>query len=187
MTKKIVTYVKQYIVDTGAPLLIINPTFAAIEIFFSQMSIAASINARIRSLIVVFLGIGILFAKGRDYSRAIFGLSDTSSEFNQSLHDGLYNVLFSSFVGILIYVGSGASLLQGFLATAGSVVLSFFLGPLSGFSIDLFRDLTGLRASGRIPVWIGKLSSPMKLALAFGIVLMTVILTVGVYMLSLFF
>ena len=158
---------KRHIVDSTAILSVANPIFSALETMVIGMSNEISINAKIVGSISAFSGLGSLIAKGRDISRGLFGIDEKTSEKKQGLHDALYNAIINLAIAPLTYLASGErnfkKIAIGTAIAAGTGIVS---GWPIGYSIDAFRDLTGISPSERLPNLVKKQKPRTKLGLA---------------------
>lgn len=91
-------------------------------------------NARLYAAGLTYSGMGWVISRGRDFSRNLFKITDATSEKIQGIHDSIYMVLIAAPISLGLY------------ATAAFNLIS---GPLIGYSIDAYRDLTGLDACCR--------------------------------------
>ena len=146
------------------------------------MSNENSINARLLGAGLVYLGEGGLFAKGMDLSRQFFKIGAETKERMIQLHDAAYSTAFSAVTAPLFYYGAGVrDLKQIALATAAGMGMSFFLGGPMGYSVDVFRDLTGIKESSRIPKIVKRINSKIKKGLVALTVAGSLGLTAGIY------
>ncbi|MEK6760471.1 MAG: L-alanine exporter AlaE [Nanoarchaeota archaeon] len=177
--------IKNYFVDTTGLLLVSIPIAAAVEIFIIGLSISISLESRIKVIALAYLGLGLIYAKGRDFSKKLFKIEKNSSEKIRALHDSFYTVLFNIILSLIIYLSSGANLS---LAANGAVVIaivSFISGPISGYSIDSFRDFTGTKNSDRkMPAFLKNAGSDAKKIISIVIVITAVVATAGIYLIK---
>ncbi len=157
-----------HVVDSTAMLLSTNPLFAVSENIVSEMNDPVAIKARAFASLSVYLGTGSLISGGRDLTRKLFRVTDESSEKKQIWCDIGYNMAFNAVFGPIMYTLSGAELPSIIKGTVMAMAMAPAVGPLLGYSVDLARDLTGLKKSERIPKAIKNLSKLGKISLAVG-------------------
>ena len=164
--KKLYSIGKTHLVDTTAVLASTNPIFALFENVFLGMSDDVSLNARLFASGISYLGMGSAISRGRDLSRKLFKIKDTTSEKIQTIHDAGCLMAFNAGVAPIMYTAAGATPQETLYGTLTAMGLSTVIGPVIGYSIDLGRDLTGIKESKRIPKNISNLSSKVKKGLA---------------------
>ena len=168
--KQVREFFTRHIVDSTAILMAITPIYIFVELVILQIRWDVSLRARLVIIGLTYLGTGILIAKGRDFSKSLFGLNRLGVAEKKILtHDLLYLVAFNAVFGPIVYFLSGASWAELIRATLFAMGLSFFTGPVNGFFIDAVGELTGMRRSDRLPVQILQLGSKQKLLLFFGL------------------
>ena len=171
-----------HVLDSTAIMTESNPIFAASEVVVSGMSYDASLNARLFVTAGTFAGAGWLYGKGRDVWRKTFQVTDQTKERIQQIHDGVYAATFSTLTMPFVYLLSGAKDLKEIaIGTASAVAIGAVNGIPLGYSIDLFRDLTGLQSSARVPKLIQERSLVTKKSLAALLVGTSLGLTATVY------
>jgi len=155
MSKKLSSSIKQHLVDSTAILAESNPLFVALELGVANLSVGASINARLLATATFYGGLGYLFGKGRDISKNHFNITDETSEKIQHLHDSAYGAGFSALLSPPMYAlsqklaGDELDLTKIALATGSAVTLGIINGNPSAYAIDLFRDLSGVKDCNR--------------------------------------
>lgn len=153
---------KLHAVDSTALLVVGLPPLSIGDVV-SGVSNNTSINARVLATGLCYAGIGLLVAGGRDISRRITGIDDSSSEKAQVIHDGAYMTMFNlAYAPALFYAGGSRDLEEIARGTAVAVGISVFLGYPSGFAIDAFRDLFGFKKTDRLPNSVRELGSSTK-------------------------
>jgi hypothetical protein len=176
---------KYHLVDSTSLLAESTPFFAAYEKGLAGMSDQLSINARLFAAGLTYLGgMGYVFAKGRDVYRKFLNITDKSKEKVQTLHDGIYTGLFNSVAAPLIYFACGSRDVKEIaIGTGCAIGLGVVNGPLLGYSVDVFRDLTGLGNCERktYPNFVKKQPSKIKKAIAAGLVAGSLAITSGIY------
>ncbi len=182
--RKVLTGIKHYAVDTTGLLLASTPIYAAMEVFASGMSVATSLEARLKVAQLGYLGMGIAYAKGRDFSKKIFKIDAQAPKWKHIVHDSIYNVSFNIAFVTPIYLSSGANLEQTIKGVAGASALGLVSGPINGYSIDTFRDFAGTKKSTRLPQQIQNIGSKTKKVIAAGLIAATIATTAGVYKLK---
>ncbi len=184
---KIINNLKNHLVDSTAMLAESTPVFAAFETGIAGMSDEVSINARLFATGTTYLGIGYAYAKGRDLSRELFKIKETTKEKIQSLHDAVYSGAFNLFFAPIMYSVSGARDIKEIaIGTAGGIALGLVNGAPMGYAVDLFRDLTGLKDCERpsYPNSLKKQNSKTKKSLAVLFTAGAIALTAGIYALT---
>ena len=140
----------KYLADATAIITVSNPIFALIETVFAGMSDEVSIKSRFYATALNYLGMGWLYANGRALSRKIFHVHDNSNEFVQGLHDILYGSAFAGAMSKILYPLAGE---QDVKKAAFGITASMLCSPviqyLTGYSIDAFEDMTGIKACER--------------------------------------
>lgn len=184
---KIIDNLKYHFIDSTAMLAESTPIFAAFETGLAGMSDEVSINARLFSTGLSYLGMGYAYAKGRDLSRKLFKIKETTKEKIQGLHDSVYLSAFNLVVAPLIYFASGTRDPKEIaIGTASAVTFGLVNGAPMGYAVDLFRDLTGLKNCERpsYPNLLKKQNSKIKKSLAALLTAGAIALTAGVYALT---
>jgi hypothetical protein len=181
--KAVLNGIKHYAVDTTGLLLASTPIYAAMETFVAGMDSVVSMESRLKAAGLGFLGMGVAYAKGRDFSNKIFKMEE-KSEKKKILHDSLYNAGFNIAFAFPVYLSSGASLNEALVGTGGAVALGLVSGPINGYSIDTMRDFFGTKKSKRLPRNIQGFSQKIKYGLVAASIVGAVGLTKGVYELN---
>lgn len=179
--EKIYEFGKTHIVDSTGLLAVTNPIFATFENVFLGMSDEVSLNARLFATGITYAGMGSLFSRGRDLSRKLFNVKDTSKEGIQFVHDTGYAVALNAIVSPIMYATAGADSDEILKGTITAMAMSPLIGYVSGYAIDCFRDLTGIEKSERIPKKITNLTSKKKKGLAGLLVAGLVAANYGIY------
>ena len=180
-------WLKYHVVDGTALLAASNPVYSAFEVGLAGMSDDVSIKARSFATLLTFLGMGTAFSRGRDVSRKLFHITDKTNEAIQYTHDTIYTAAFNLAVAPPIYLASGSRDLKEIaIGTGIAMAFSAVNGPLMGYAVDVFRDLTGLRKSERksYPKFIRKQKPTMKKTLAALLTAGSVAAMVGIYALT---
>ncbi|MDO8508544.1 MAG: hypothetical protein Q7S27_02565 [Nanoarchaeota archaeon] len=187
--KKCEAWTKYTIVPAVAISTVTLPLMAAIE-KLAGFTTEASINAR---KVAFFLGLGgyySLLAKGRDYSQKKFKPT------NIKLHDRLYFGMCGLLSLPAIYLPAKYISQQMGITppdfwshtttTAFSAGVGIFAGNMIGYSIDIFRDLTGIKKSERKlpPPYIKNAKQPIKHMIAASLFSSSIILMAGIYSFS---
>lgn len=185
---KTVDNLKYHVVDSTALLAESTPIFAAFETGLAGMSDDISMNARLFATGLTYLGgMGYAYAKGRDLSRKLFKIKDTTKEKIQGFHDSVYLGAFNLAVAPAIYLASGARDPKEIaIGTASAIALGLVNGAPMGYAVDLFRDLTGLKECERpsYPRLLKRQNSKTKKGLAALLTAGAIALTAGVYSLT---
>jgi len=141
---------KKHLIDTTGLSLVATPIFALIETTKGEMSFLESIYSRAGATATGYLGKAFIYSRGRDIIRNFFNINDKTSEVVQTTTDAIYSGLFNFALGMGIYTFTTNKDL-------GSLVESSFwaglvgtgVGPIGGYVIDVFRDLTGIQKCER--------------------------------------
>ena len=174
---KLADSLKYHIVDSTAALAEATPVFSAFEVGIAGMSNATSINARILAAGIFYAGAGYLFGKGRDLSRKLFKITDQTKERMQQIHDIGYTAAFNFAISPPLYAisqtlaGEDINLKKIAIGTATAVAFGAVNGIALGYTVDVFRDLTGLKECNRqsYPGFIKRQSSKVKKGILAGL------------------
>jgi len=170
----------KHVVDTTALNTTANPLLGSLEVTLFQMTDDNSLDARLFATKWGYLGLAAAFSKGRDVSKNYFNITDESNERDKKAHDAKYAIAFNTVFAPIMYWGEPD--IGKFAAGVGTVMaLSPFLGMVGGYSIDVFRDLTGLENSERVPNLIQKQRPSIKKGLAAFVTAASVAIMVGIY------
>ena len=172
-----------YIVETVAISAETTPFYAAYETFVVNMSNDVSQDARKYGVGILLLGLGTLFQKGRESSENFFRVAQYSS-WARPVHDIAYNAVFSAAVGPALYLISGEKELEKiFLGTVGAAFIGVINGMPIGYTIDVFRDLGGIKTCERpsYPAFLKNASASQKAVCALGLLLASGAFTRGIY------
>jgi hypothetical protein len=176
---------KEHFINSTALLTESTPLFALYEKGIAKMSDEVSINARIFATgLTYFGGMGYFYSKGRDFYRKKLNVTDKTNEGVQFISDAGYTGLFNALAGPAIYFACGSRDLKEIaIGTGCAICLGIANGPLMGYAVDTFRDLTGLNECNRksYPKIIKKQPSKIKKAIAVGLVLASLGATKQVY------
>ena len=182
--RKIGKALAYHIVDTTALNTAANPIIGGLEVTAYGMSEDVSLNARLFASVVGYLGVASLLSRGRDLSRSIFKINDKTKEKVQQIHDGAFIAAFNAFFAPIMYAYSGETdfkkIVYGTLGVIGATAI------LGGYSIDVFRDLTGLKDCERssYPDLIKKNKPSLKKGLAAFLVGASIAINAGIYALT---
>lgn len=181
---KIVNASKQYFVDTTGSLLTSVPIYAAIETFVAGMSVEVSLESRLKIVAARYCGLGIIYAGCRDFSRKIFNVKKEDGESKKLIHDSAYTAMYNIPVAIAAYVSSGANSQQAIAGTMCAFALGLVSGPLTGYNVDVFRDLMETRQSERTPSFIKNIGKFKRKILAASLIAASIFTTAGIYTLK---
>jgi hypothetical protein len=183
LVQKVKANFKDHLASSTAVNVVATPTLALFETYGVGMSDDLSINARLLGIGVVYAGIGYLVSKTRDLSRRLFKIYDTTKEQIQIVHDAAHLVAFNAVTGPFFYLAAGSRDWKEILAgTATVCALSIPMGPAMGYTIDLFKDLTGIKGSKRVPEVIRRQPGKVKKTLFALTTAAALALTAGVYL-----
>ena len=173
---------KYHIVDSTAIISESTPIYASFETFIAGMSNNVSMNTRLLAATSCYAGLGWVYGKGRDASRKLFKIDDKTKERYQQLHDAAYSASFNTVMSPIFYLLAGARDAKEIaIGTLCGTAFGLINGGPMGFAVDAFRDLTGLKASERIPKLVKRQNSKIKKCLAELITAGTIALTSAIY------
>lgn len=175
---KIIDNLKYHVVDSTALLAESSPIFSAFEVGIAGMSDATSMNARMLATGIAYIGVGYLFGKGRDLSRKLFKITDQTKERIQHIHDIGYTAAFNLAISPLMYVisqtlaGEGIDLTKIAIGTAAATAFGAVNGSPMGYTVDVFRDLSGVRECNRpsYPNFLKRQNSKVKKGILIGLI-----------------
>jgi len=177
-------FLGQHIVDTTSSFASTLPLFVFMENVVLGMPDAVSMKARGTVLLLNYAFMGSVYSRGRDLSRRVFKVTQESLARTQAIHDTGYLMGFCAAMSPALYWFSGASTKENIGATILALATAPFIGPISGYSIDAFRDLTGIEPSSRLPEKVRTLSSRTKALVAAGIIAVSLCLSGSIYYLT---
>lgn len=149
---KVADNLKSHFVDSTAIMTESTPLYAAFETFIAGMSPQISLNTRLISAASAYCGLGWVYAKGRDLSRRLFHIDETTKERTQLRHDTAYNAAFNFALSPIFYLAAGARDPKEIaIGTACGLAFGAVNGAPMGLAVDAFRDFTGVRPNDRIP------------------------------------
>ena len=174
--------IKSYVIENTGLLLASTPIGALNDMVFG-VSISKSLESKLKVIGGAYLGLGFIYVKGRDFSRKMFKMNKEGvSEKKKFAHDAIYNVCWSVPFSLAIYLSSGVDFETAKNVTISANIISFFSGPITGYTIDMFRDFAGFKKSDRkIPLVLKNTSKKTKKVLATGMLAASILLTAGVY------
>jgi len=184
ISKRIGKGIETHLVDTAVLNAVANPIFSALEVTAYGMTDDVSLNARLFAGAVGYLGAASLFSKGRELSRYIFNIKQDTKEKVQKVHDRRYMAAFNAVFAPIMYSISGEENQWKILfGTLGAVGVGIAFGGFFGYSIDAFRDLTGLEECRRksYPKKIKNLKPSLKMGLAALLVSGSLAINAGIY------
>lgn len=170
-------------IDVTGGFLVVNPISAVRETFIAGMDISVSLEARLKYMQLFYAGIGITYYKGRDYFKNKLNINKKSNKV-KILFDGAYTSTFNLICGTSIYLSNGSSTKETLTGTLTNVVTGLFMGPLIGYSADVFRDLVGTKTFDKLPTCLNTKNKNLKKLYAAGLVGSSVLATSGVYTLK---
>lgn len=187
MNKKLKQELKRHLVDSTAMQAAITPPIAAMEVGLAGMANDVSLNARLIGTGLVYVGLGSLFAKGRDLSRKVFKVTKKSSEKIKQIHDMAYASAYCLVIAPPLYYVSGERDIKKIaVGTLMQITGGAAIGGLVGYSVDAFRDLIGIEDSERLPELIRNQDGRVKKGLAALAVAGAIGATAGIYTLNSF-
>jgi len=170
-------------VNSLAQLSLATPIFALYETTVANMTVEQSLNTRYWAAAITFAGVGYLDAKVRDYVRKKLKITDETEEKRQKKIDRRTKMVFNAArSGITYLLGlkgrDPTKLLRG---VGLGVIYGRLFGAQSGYMMDLYRDLSGLTPSKRIPEKIRNLKLGTKRLLMAGLIATSIGTTAGIY------
>lgn len=146
---------KEHLIDSTAIWVVANPALGIFEIGPAGMSNETSLHARILGSALLYAGLGSMYSRGRDFSKRIFKITEETRERVKTFHDAAFTALYT---GLLqppfYYVAGSRSIKEIAIGTVGAAGLTLLLGPAMGYTVDAYRDLTGIKESERLPYFI---------------------------------
>jgi len=167
--KEVAKNLSYHFIDSTAMLVPSQPFFSAFETIIAGMSNDVSLHSKIYAAASTYAGLGWAVGKGRDFSRKLFGITGETKEYIQQIHDSAYIAAINIPIAAGLYTAAGETDVKKIaIGTAGAVLGGFITGPAIGYSIDAFRDLTGLEPCERktYPLFVRKMNRRTKKALA---------------------
>ncbi len=174
---------RYHVVNSLAQLTLASPIFALYEISVVNMSVYQSFSTRCWAAAITFAGVGYLDARVRDYVRKKLSITDQTEEKKQKKVDRRTKMVFNAArAGITYLLGLKGQEPTKLLRGVGlGVVYGKLFGAKSGYMMDLYKDLSGLTKSKRIPEKIQNLNSKTKKLLMAGIISTSIATTAGIY------
>jgi hypothetical protein len=159
----------EHVVSSTAQLATVTPVYAALETMSYGMDNTVSLDARLNAAIATYCGVGFLVNKGRSLYRHALGISQSTSDRLQSLHDSIYLAGFSIPYSLILYSVSGETDWHKIgLGMGVGAVISLAIGPALGYAMDAGADVAGQKKCTR-PSYVnqfGTLSDGAKKVLA---------------------
>jgi len=174
--------IKSHLVDSTAMVSIATPMYAGLEHVVLGMSNTLSLHARELGFAMTYAGLSVLVAKGRDKYRKLLHITDKTRERTQQFYDALYLGAYTFAVTPPFYYIAGSRDIEQIIAgTIMQTIVGTVSGSIVGYTIDLYRDLAGVRKSARIPKIIQDKNSPFKMKLAIALTIGSLALTTAIY------
>ncbi|MCH7568093.1 MAG: hypothetical protein IIA87_01610 [Nanoarchaeota archaeon] len=185
MKVKAPNWLKYNFVDSTALLSISTPISATLETFVVGMSDDVSLNARLINAGLAYAGFGGLIARGRDGLRKLFRITDETKGKIQHAIDAAYAATLQLVaLPIFYYIAGARDTKEIVIGTLVGIGLGAVIGGPAGYTIDTFRDLTGLKKSQRVPELVRERNSKVKKGLASLLAAGAIGLTAGIYALT---
>ena len=151
LAREVKSNLKPHLVASTAMLAEASPIFSAVELKLADIAKETSLNNRAVCLGVTYLGgMGWLYERGRSFSRKMFDITAKTREGVQFVHDSLYTGLFTMAASPIIYTVAGErdvkKIAVGAVCAGAAGILN---GPLMGYAVDAFLDLTGIKECER--------------------------------------
>lgn len=192
--KNVKEKLKYHLVDSTAIIAESTPIYALFEKCnpIAPMSDDMSLNARLLAMGLAFSGMASAYSRGRDFSKKLFKITDQTKEKIQGAHDIAYNILCNLVFAPPIYAISqilaGEDLDITKIATGTGIAMGVgaINGAPQGYTLDIFRDLVGLKSCERAsyPNYIRKQPSIVKKAISAGLIATTIWATGMIYSLT---
>jgi hypothetical protein len=168
-------FLKNHFIEATAINLAANPLYGSFESFLLQLPANQVAHARTEGTLLTYLGVGGLWAVGRDYIQKSL---TRAGPLAQGIAVGAYSFAFNAGLGEIFYRNTAhphrSSLILG--------AVSFPFGIMIGYAKDYFPDLVGHRKFDKLPPLLEQdEKTKRRLATAFG--LSSVAYTVGLYVL----
>ena len=165
--QQLLTGARRHLTDSVALIAASTPGGALLENVVAGMSDDISLKTRFMIGGLYLAGLGGALGWGRDFSRRIFHITEKTKERYQQLHDMAYVAAVTLVLHPTLYFVAGSKEIKEIaLATGFATVAAFATGGILGYSLDLFRDLTGYKSSTRIPEKIRNMPGKAKKAFA---------------------
>ncbi|MDP4039219.1 MAG: hypothetical protein Q8P57_01405 [Candidatus Pacearchaeota archaeon] len=182
--EQIIKHELQYhAVSSLAQLSLATPIFALYETTVANMTVEQSLSTRYWATAITFAGVGYLDEKVRNYVRKKLDITDQTEEKRQKKIDRRTKMVFNTVrAGVTYLLGlkgrDPTKLLRG---VGLGVIYGRLFGARSGYMMDLYKDLSGLTPSRRIPERIRNLKSRTKKLLMAGLIAASIGTTAGIY------
>jgi hypothetical protein len=191
----------RHLVDSTALCVAGNPIWGALEVTLfgtpddvslnTGMSDDLSLHARYVATGLTYAGLGSIISGGRKISRKLFKITDESKERVQQFHDAAYLAAYAAVYCPILYTASAYAASEEpdineiAIGTGITMAVSFFpIGPIMGYAIDAFEDLTGIEDSERVPEFIRRQNPIAKKGLAALLTAASIGITAGIYALT---
>lgn len=170
----------EYLASSLAVVNIGNPIWAVLETQVMKMTPETAFNAKIAGSVSCFMGMAYVGNCVRNLYHKAVGIDDDTPEKKIMFHDMVVGGINSALFGIPIYYLSGEHDPLTLLSAVGvSVLFNLPMGTVNGYSIDLHKDLLGVKYSQRIPGFISRSNPAMKKAYAAGLTMASVAASYG--------
>jgi hypothetical protein len=170
---------REHFVDSTSMLVEASPIFTLLEtdllgfanrLGLERVSDDVSLNTRFFvAAITYFGGMGSVYSQLRKVSRKKFKIPEKGAEGLQIIHDSIYSGAFNLGISPAIYFACGARDVKEIaFGTTIATGIGLLNGPLTGYAIDIGKDLTGLGKCERktYPDLVRKRSPKIKKGLA---------------------
>ncbi|MBW3004827.1 L-alanine exporter AlaE [Candidatus Woesearchaeota archaeon] len=166
----LVNKTRQHVTDSAALFAVSTPCGAFLENVLAGMADEVSLKSRLIVGGLYLAGIGGALGYGRDISKKLCSITDETKERYQQIHDMVYIGAATVVVNPPIYIAAGAKDFKEIaIGTLCAAAVACASGGIMGYSVDLFRDLTGYKPSSRVPKKVQKARPSLKKALAAGV------------------
>jgi hypothetical protein len=171
MTRPPVAFDQGHRADSLALSCSITLIYSFVELYVIRIAPLVSLKARAILIVLVFFGLGIVLARGRDFSLRFTGV--WAVEKSIVAHDLIYSVIVNALLARVVYEIAGASFSQLLRGTSLALLLSSMTGPINGLMIDRFRSWLQMPHSGRFTRVASAPSSWLNVLLSAAIIFTT--------------
>ena len=179
--KKLTTH----LVDSTAVAASMSPLMAAIEVGAAKMPNSTAINARLLGAALLYAGFGSIYSGGRDTSKRLFTITRETNEIKKYVHDGLFTFAYTALLQPpFYYVAGSRDVREIVIGTLGAAAVATVFGPVFGYSIDAYRDLTGIEESERLAGFVKNQTPTTKKYIASLLTAGSVAALAGIYTLN---
>ncbi|MFA5856276.1 MAG: hypothetical protein WC867_02895 [Candidatus Pacearchaeota archaeon] len=161
----------EYLASTLAIVNPGNPAWALGETLFAGYSAQECFDLKVGGTILCFAGIAYLYNGIRKLYQKSVGVSEKTSEKMMMVHDGIVGVINSIVISLPMsyFIGGVDDPIKLAKSAALYSLCNIPMGYINGYSLDLHRDILGVKKSDRIPSLISNSSDNLKKLYAVGL------------------